>query len=50
MECPLGSPACFSVVNVTGASFERTLQAAVVQGLVNRAHGPAVYLLGLASC
>ena len=28
-------------------SFEHTLQAAVAQGLANRAHGPAVYLMGI---
>ena len=47
MACPFDSPSCFSVVNVTGLSFEHTLQAAVAQGLANRAHGPAVYLMGI---
>ena len=45
--CPLGSAACFSVVNASGLGFELTLQVVVAQGLANRAHGAAVYVVGI---
>ena len=45
--CPFGSKSCFSVVNATGLSFERTLQVNVAQGLINRAHAASVYVVGI---
>ena len=45
--CALGSPSCFNVVNASGSCFERALQAAVAQGLANRAFGGSVYLVGI---
>ena len=47
LPCALGSDACFSVVNASGLSFQRTLQLVVAQGFANRDHGPSVYVVGI---
>eukprot|EP01047_Picozoa_sp_COSAG01_P036190 COSAG01_NODE_2816_length_7019_cov_22.384682_6_plen_190_part_00 len=44
-----GPPPFFLSVNCSGLRFESALQAAVAQGLLNRRHGPHVYLSGIAT-
>ena len=46
-HCPLGAADCFSVVNTSGLSFERTLQVTVAQGIVNRAKAASIYVVGI---
>jgi hypothetical protein len=43
----LGNASCFAVVNVSGLSFERTLQVTVAQGIANRKFESSVYVMGI---